>query len=53
MTPIRAYMLIVDGEPSLEDIYPYEEEALHQKHELRVGGQYWNVEVVEVEIHAV
>ena len=51
MTPIRAYMLIIDSEPSLEDILPTADEAKGRRGQLR--PDYDSVEVVPVEIREV
>lgn len=51
MTPIRAYMLIIDSEPSLEDILPTADEVKGRRQQLR--PDYDSVEVVPVEIREV
>jgi hypothetical protein len=51
MDPIRAYMLVIDGEPSLEDIHSTEEDASGVAWALH--GAFASIEIVRVEIREV
>ena len=51
MTPIRAWMLVIDGEPSFEDIFPSHADAECVRKQL--APWYQSVVVVPVEIREV